>query len=849
MAARDDDNDPLTYALSGSAANFFDFVEGTGQLRTKEPLDHENRDSYAGTIAVTDGKDIDGEADPTIDAAIMVTITVGDVDEAPEVSGPARVDIREGGNRRGGFYNATDPENSLVGWSLAGADRDDFAFRNGLLEFRATPDYESPTDANRDNVYQVVVEGSDGALKGALDVTVTVENVDEPGTLLPSSLQPQAGTRLTTTLTDPDGRITDLAWAWESSPNRSNWSPIDGATAAAYTPTSADEGRYLRVTAAYSDGEGTTRKSASWTADSQVQAAPVTMNHAPEFPSSESGQRSVIENTGAGVSIGAPVRADDADNDPLTYSLDRSGATVFAIDERTGQLRTKEPLDRERRSSYRVTVTATDPSRAADAIAVTIAVDDIDEDPELSGASVVSFAASGGGPVARYAARDPERAAITWSLAGVDASLFSIDNGELEFLTAPDYEAPADAGSDNEYEVTVTAADPAGNSDFIAVTVRVTDVDETAGPKGPGIIIPFIGGLVGGDGPPPGPQPSDVDFEWTISHDLEALDPGNGAATGIWSDGATLWLADNPDGAADAIYAYDLATGDRQEDREFALAESNRGPRGLWSDLETLWVSDSGRDTLFAYTLATGERDEDRDVALAERNGHARGIWGDRETNTMWVLDGGEDALFAYDLAGGALLAAYALEMANGDPQDCWSDGVTLWVSDPSASPRRLFAYRLPTIDEAGVPEGASLQRARAEAFAKLNQAGNNSPRGIWSDGAVMYVADANDDKVYSYNMPDASDARLVTLALSRTAFGAFSPLRYDYVSVTLPDGGIATLTVAAAQDGASVRVEPADHDGDPANGHHVRLLPGLEIPRHGDLVRRQPHAGLPAAH
>ena len=405
VAARDDDNDPLTYALSGSAAAFFDLVEGTGQLRTKEPLDHENRDSYAGIMTVTDGKNADGDADSAIDARIPITIAVGDVDEAPEVSGQSSVDIREGGNRRVGFYNATDPENSPVGLSLAGADRDDFAFRNGLLEFRATPDYESPTDANRDNVYQVVVEGSDGALKGTLDVTVTVENVDEPGTLLPSSRQPQAGTRLTTTLTDPDGRITGLAWAWESSPNRFNWSPIDGATAATYTPTTsdADERRYLRVTAAYGDGEGS-GKSASWTADDRVQAAPVTMNHAPEFPSSESGQRSVIENTGAGVSIGAPVRADDADNDPLTYSLDRSGATVFAIDERTGQLRTKAALDREQRSSYRVTVTATDPSLASDSIAVTITLDDIDEDPELSGASVVSFAEGGSGSVARYSA-------------------------------------------------------------------------------------------------------------------------------------------------------------------------------------------------------------------------------------------------------------------------------------------------------------------------------------------------------------------------------------------------------------------------------------------------------------
>ena len=34
-------------------------------------------------------------------------------------------------------------------------------------------------------------------------------------------------------------------------------------------------------------------------------------------------------------------------------------------------------------------------------------------------------------------------------------------------------------------------------------------------------------------------------------------------------------------------------------------------------------------------------------------------------------------------------------------------------------------------------------------------------PRGIWSDGDVMYVAVESDGKVYTYNMPDAIDARL----------------------------------------------------------------------------------------
>ena len=35
----------------------------------------------------------------------------------------------------------------------------------------------------------------------------------------------------------------------------------------------------------------------------------------------------------------------------------------------------------------------------------------------------------------------------------------------------------------------------------------------------------------------PGPSPSEVDFEWTVKRDIEALDGGNDWPTGLWSDG------------------------------------------------------------------------------------------------------------------------------------------------------------------------------------------------------------------------------------------------------------------------------------------------------------------------
>ena len=338
---------------------------------------------------------------------------------------------------------------------------------------------------------------------------------------------------------------------------------------------------------------------------------------------------------------------------------------------------------------------------------------------------------------------------------------------------------------------------------------------------------PITGPITGGGGGGGGPTPSEVDFEWNVKRDIEELDGGNDRATGVWSDGTTLWVADNADGAGDAVYAYDLASGERVESREFALADTNRAPRGIWSDGETAWVSDSGRERLFAYRLADGERLEEREFELPRENRDARGIWSDEKT--MWVLDGRADALFAYDFESGELLAEYALDAANDDPRGIWSDGVTIWVSDHGA--KRLFAYRLPVLPDAETDSGAQgadddareLERVRDEEFSMLSRASNNSPRGIWSDGDVMYVADESDDRVYSYNMPDAADARLASLTLSGVDIGEFDPGRTEYEAVVADGVTATTVEAEAMQRRTDVAIDPPDID-EAAEGYQVAL-------------------------
>ena len=336
---------------------------------------------------------------------------------------------------------------------------------------------------------------------------------------------------------------------------------------------------------------------------------------------------------------------------------------------------------------------------------------------------------------------------------------------------------------------------------------------------------PITGGGGGGGGG--GPTPSEVDFEWNVKRDIEELDGGNDWPTGLWSDGETLWIAENGQGADDEVYAYDLASGERVESREFALADTNRAPRGIWSDGETAWVSDSGRERLFAYRLAGGERLEEREFELPRENRDARGIWSDEET--MWVLDSRADALFVYGFESGELLGEYELDSANDDPRGIWSDGVTIWVSDHGA--KRLFAYRVPVLPDAETDSGAQgadddareLERVRDEEFSMLSRASNNSPRGIWSDGDVMYVADESDDRVYSYNMPDAADARLASLTLSGVDIGEFDPRRPDYEAVVADGVTETTVEAEAMQRRTDVAIDPPDADGE-ADGHQVAL-------------------------
>ena len=489
VAATDPDNgDTLTYTLGGTDDASFAIDESTGQLKTKDTLNYEAKDTYTVTVTATDSSGLS--------ETITVTITVTSVNEVPEFTDgataarsvaentPADQDI-------GAAVGATDPDNGdTLTYTLGGDDAASFAIdeSTGQLKTRDPLDYETKAG------YSVTVSVSDGkdidgnndpSADNTIDVTISVTDLNDAGTVILSSLQPQVGTPITARLEDPDDATNVVSWTWESSSNwSSGWTPISNATSDTYTPVTGDLNKYLRATASYTNS-ASAQVSAHGISVYPVRAAPAPgSNAAPAF-ATLTATRSIPEDTPVGGAVGDPVTATDSDaDDVLTYSLSGTDAESFSIGMASGQLRTKAALDHDTKASYMVVVTAADPSGLSDTITVTISVTDQNEPPVISGKASVYYTEDRTDAVAAYTANDPENGSITWSLAGDDSGDFSISaRGVLTFSTQPDLENPADKDADNVYLVTVQASD-GPNTVPLDVTVTVTDAADP--PPAPG---------------------------------------------------------------------------------------------------------------------------------------------------------------------------------------------------------------------------------------------------------------------------------------------------------------------------------------------------------------------------
>ena len=423
----------------------------------------------------------------------------------------------------GAPITATDPDSDTLTYSLENAGVSHFGIDSATGQLLVG----SPLDHEMTPSYPVKVIATDpSGAKDTIDVTITINDVDEAGTVALSWKQPQVGTVLDAVLTDPDGDVSGTTWQWSwSSTKGGDYSDIGVAALASHTPVTGDVDKHLRATASYTDGEGS-GKTAQMVSYRLVRAEP-SNNGTPAFPAPDSEYFNggyecpgsepdrgvclrVPRSKPVGAEIYQPARAQDPDGDEVRYSLEGDDTEFFGIMSSAGYLLKKILFMKTDNNPYTVMIKATDPSGEFDTIKATITPSGGRLSPVVVGPDEIKYPENGSWRVAAYTAENVAGAVTGWIISvqpgGGDGDYFDINDGVLTFKDPPDYEDPKDEGKNNEYSFSITAYKGKPNQTFFNVTVIVVDnVDE---PDPPAMTITGPGTEV--NDPPAFPDDSDT---------------------------------------------------------------------------------------------------------------------------------------------------------------------------------------------------------------------------------------------------------------------------------------------------------------------------------------------------
>ena len=493
VAATDVDGDTLTFALitsTDAAAFVLDPASGVLVFAAapdfENPADNNADNTYQLELSVFDGSHTSTQS---------ISVTVTNVDEAPSFAA-ATVDLPINENTSGSIYTAaaTDPEQATLTYSASGTDAGlfDLDSASGELTFKQSPNFEQPTDQDSNNVYQLDISASDGANQASQAVTVTVTNVNEAPAFASTSVNldinendvsfahtvdaatdPDQGETLTYQLGGDDAAAFDFdaatrALSFKQDPDYE--SPQDQNTDNVYQIT---------ITAADAD----------YSTSQAITVAVADLNdEAPQFTSATSLALDYTD-----VVVGAIVysaQATDADlGDQITYALSGADQQHFTLDSSSGALAFSElpslenPKDANKDNVYQLSITATDSAGNSTDLALSInVVDDTGSAPTFDQANVsINVDENSASVIYTAQASDVDPGDIlTYSISGTDHQLFTIgsSSGELSFNTAPDYENPSDSGTDNIYNLAITATDTIGKQASQSLTISVNNLND-----------------------------------------------------------------------------------------------------------------------------------------------------------------------------------------------------------------------------------------------------------------------------------------------------------------------------------------------------------------------------------
>src|SRR6266436_10156709 len=299
---------------------------------------------------------------------------------------------------------APDAGSTLTHSIVGGADAARFTVKSssGALSVVPAPNYEKPTEAGGNNVYDVTVQVSDGTLTDTQAIAITVNNVNDNAPVIISNA---AGTTASVNVAENGTAVTTVTAIDADAGSTLTYSIVGGADAARFTvdastgalsfvsapdyenPTDAGANNVYDVTVQVSDGTLTDTQAIAVTVTNVNDNAPVITSNG----SSATASVNIAEN-GTAVTI---VTATDADaGSTLTYSIaGGADASHFTVNASTGALSFasapdyENPADAGGNNVYDVTIKVSD-GTLTDTQAIAVTVADVAEHIQLGNGSV-----------------------------------------------------------------------------------------------------------------------------------------------------------------------------------------------------------------------------------------------------------------------------------------------------------------------------------------------------------------------------------------------------------------------------------------------------------------------------
>ena len=489
-----DPNGVMSYSISGGADSAkFSIDSSSGVVNFisspnfETPTDAGSNNVYDIVLSAT-------QSGSTLVVTRSVTVAVLNAGEAaPAFTSVSSASFVENGN--GAVYTAlavSDVMGRSINFSISGgADSAKFSINrsNGVVRFVNSPDFEAPTDAGGDNVYDIVINATEvgNTFVATRSVALTVADAGDVAPTFTSGndatfAENAAGAVYTAVATPDAGGAVSYNISGGADSARFNINSSNGVLRFANNPnheSATDAGNNnvydIVISATEAGNTAVATHSVAVTVSDVGDVAPT-------FTSADSISASFAENgtgavytaqavsdvTGAAVSYSISGGADSAQ-----FSINSSGVVRFV-----NRPDFENATDADSNNSYQFVVSATEAGSTLVATrSLTVTVSDVAvEGPVFSSASSASFAENSTAAVYTAMANPiVPGAAVSYSISGgADSAKFSINSsGVVSFKTSPDFETRADVGSNNVYDFVISATE-AGNTNTTLRTVAVT---------------------------------------------------------------------------------------------------------------------------------------------------------------------------------------------------------------------------------------------------------------------------------------------------------------------------------------------------------------------------------------